>query len=211
MPTVPTVTPARRSDVGELAALMAEAFLEDPPMRALVGERDDLRERAEALYRAMLLAAPLRDGTIDVARTDDGPVGAAIWYAPGRGGPSVLHQLPQLRSYLRAFGAHRIRYAARVTSDVAAYHPHVRHWYLQAIGVLPAARGAGVGSALLAHRLAAIDAAGDAAYLESSTPRTGALYRRHGFGTLRPITVWPGAQPYAMWRPAREPSPTFAP
>lgn len=199
-----TVMPARRADVDALARLMADAFIEDPPMRALVGEQPDLRRRAESLYRAMLLATPLRDGTIDVAFHGDRPVGAAIWYAPGRAAASLLHHLPQLRWYVRAFGPGRVRYALRVTNAVAAYHPHAPHWYLQAIGVSPAERGAGVGSALLDHRLATIDAVGEAAYLESSTARTGALYRRHGFETLRPITVWPGAEPYAMWRPAHE-------
>lgn len=202
-----TVTSAVRRDVETLAPLMADAFIDDPPMRALVGERQDLRERAESLYRGMLLASPLRDGTLDVARDGERIVGAAIWYAPGRAGASLLHHLPQLRWYVGAFGPGRVRQALRVTNAVASYHPHVPHWYLQAIGVAPASRGAGVGSALLAHRLAAIDTAGEAAYLESSTARTGALYRRYGFETLRPITVWPGAAPYAMWRAAREAPP----
>lgn len=201
---MPTVTTAVRADVDALAPLMAEAFIEDPPLRALVGERPDLRQRAESLYRAMLLESPLHEGTIDLARDGDRIVGAAIWYAPGRASASLVHHLPQLRWYLRAFGARRLPYALRVTNDVAAYHPHVPHWYLQAIGVAPSARGSGVGSALLRHRLRAVDAAGEAAYLESSSARTGALYRRHGFETLRPITVWPGAEPYAMWRAARE-------
>jgi len=202
-----TVTTAVRSDVEPLARLMADAFIDDPPLRALVGECPDLRERAVSLYRGMLLASPLRDGTLDVARDGSRVVGAAIWYAPGRAGragASLAHHAPQLRWYLKAFGLGRARHALRVTNAVATYHPHVPHWYLQAIGVAPDSRGAGVGSALLVHRLARIDAVGEAAYLESSTARTGALYRRHGFETLRPITVWPGALPYAMWRPARE-------
>lgn len=197
-----TVTTATRADVDELATLLATAFQEDPSIRALLGtDRPDLLGRAVHLHRAMLTVRPIGAGTVDVARDGARTLGVAIWYAPGDLAVPLGAQLLHLRDYVGAFGPTGLRRALRITKAVAQYHPATPHWYLQSLGVSPAARGLGVGSALLAHRLAIADAAGDAAYLESSTPRTGRLYLRHGFTPLRPITAWPGARPWAMWRP----------
>jgi ribosomal protein S18 acetylase RimI-like enzyme len=74
---------------------------------------------------------------------------------------------------------------------------------LAEIGVSSAARGFGVGTLLLEHRLELIDHTRDAAYLESSTERNRALYRRHGFVELGIIEGLPSGAPMAMWRPRR--------
>lgn len=77
--------------------------------------------------------------------------------------------------------------------------------YLQAIGVGTEMHRQGIGSRLLRRRLSLIDAAGSGAYLESSTDQTSALYRRHGFIEIGPVTGFPGEKPpTAMWR---EPAP----
>src|SRR2546423_1534352 len=60
-------------------------------------------------------------------------------------------------------------------------HPDDRsHWYLFILGAEQTAQGRGLGSALLAHMLARVDAHGMPAYLESSNERNLALYGRHG-------------------------------
>ncbi|RIJ15247.1 hypothetical protein ACAD35_02866 [Clavibacter nebraskensis] len=69
-------------------------------------------------------------------------------------------------------------------------------------------RALGVGSALLAHGLARVDADGSAAYLESSTARNRALYLRDGFAEPGELTSLAGARPVAMWRAARVEAPT---
>ncbi|MWJ20017.1 N-acetyltransferase, partial [Clavibacter michiganensis subsp. michiganensis] len=81
------------------------------------------------------------------------------------------------------------------------------HWRLAEVGVGAAARGLGVGSALLAHGLARVDADGSAVYLESSTERNRALYLRNGFAELGELAGLAGARPVAMWRSARVESP----
>jgi ribosomal protein S18 acetylase RimI-like enzyme len=54
-------------------------------------------------------------------------------------------------------------------------------WYLDAIGVDPAEQGAGIGTELIRHGLAAAEAAGVDAFLETGQERNVAYYERFGF------------------------------
>jgi ribosomal protein S18 acetylase RimI-like enzyme len=83
-------------------------------------------------------------------------------------------------------------------------HPHdPPHWYLFILGVEQAAQGQGLGSALLAHMLARVDADGMPAYLESSNERNLALYGRHGFRVTAEVVIPGGPRIWPMWRKAR--------
>ncbi len=198
----PPVTPAAPADLEAAAWLLACAFTEDRPLRAIFRSRGPVEPaRSAPVFRALLREGPLRCGTVDVVRDAGGDVVAvAVWHAPAAGRTSLLGHLPLAGTYVRALGLEGTFRAARITGAVQAYHPRVPHWYLETIGVAPSARGQGLGSALLAHRLAAVDAQDVPAYLESSSRRSGTLYQRHGFAPLRRITVWPGAEPWSMWR-----------
>jgi ribosomal protein S18 acetylase RimI-like enzyme len=66
-------------------------------------------------------------------------------------------------------------------AGLARFHPADPYWYLWLIGVDPSAQSLGLGSALLKHKLKAIDEAGEIAFLESSNPRNIPFYLRHGF------------------------------
>jgi GNAT superfamily N-acetyltransferase len=84
-----------------------------------------------------------------------------------------------------------------------AQHPHdPSHWYLFILGTEPAAQGRGLGSVLLSHMLARIDADGLPAYLESSSDRNLALYGRHGFEITSEVAI-PGGP--MIWPMRREP------
>jgi puromycin N-acetyltransferase len=72
------------------------------------------------------------------------------------------------------------------------------------VAVTPEAQGSGVGTRLLRHRLAEIDDAGAAAYLEATTPASRQLYERLGFVEQRALDMTPSGQPVAMLRPAGE-------
>jgi ribosomal protein S18 acetylase RimI-like enzyme len=84
-----------------------------------------------------------------------------------------------------------------------AAHPTEPHWYLGVIATLPDRRGRGLGAALLAESLRAVDAAHLPAYLESSNPRNITLYERHGFEVSGRIDIDDGVFMTPMWRPAR--------
>jgi GNAT superfamily N-acetyltransferase len=83
---------------------------------------------------------------------------------------------------------------------MSAAHPEASHWYLGLIGTVPAARGQGLGSRLLAHTLALVDGDALPAYLEATSPRNAALYERFGFVRTGTIDVPDGPSLIAMWR-----------
>ena len=208
MPDV-SITAARPDQLDAAAAVLAEGFRDDPVMRGFVPRGPRRHARLVDLFAAMMRSIPRARRTVDVAVVDGDVVGAAVWEAPRTRASSPLslpvswEELGQLPRYLRALGLVGLVPAARHQATLAAPRPRLPHWYLGEIAVGDAARGLGVGTSLIEHRLAAVDEAGDAAYLESSTERNRALYRRMGFVELGPIRGLPGATPAAMWRPAR--------
>lgn len=197
------VVPATPADLPAVAAVLGEAFEDDPVIVGFVGPRDGRRERATHLFGA-LLAAEGDAAVVDVVRGHDGALlGAAVWELPGTDGATLPALLGQTPGFLRALGLGGVRRALTGRSAFARRRPAEDHWYLGQIGVTAAARGAGVGSRLLEHRLRFIDAAGVGAYLESSTERNRGLYRRHGFEPQGVIDGVPHAEPVAMWRAPR--------
>lgn len=196
-----TITPAAAADVPAAAAVLAEAFERDTVMGSLTSGSDQSRIRLAELFGALMRSGPLHGGRIDLARRDeDGAIlGAAIWETPGHR-TSFLRQLAELPAFARALGWDGLRAGMRIQSRLAAHRPAEPHWYLAQVGVGAEARGSGVGSALLASRLGAIDATGLPAYLESSNERNRALYRRMGFVSIATISGVPNASPAGMWR-----------
>ncbi|MBA0053925.1 GNAT family N-acetyltransferase [Streptomyces sp. AJS327] len=79
------------------------------------------------------------------------------------------------------------------------------YWYLSQTAVLPECRGRGYGGALLRRQLTRIDEERAGTWLEASTPRSRALYERHGFVAVGEPIVLPddGPQPQPMWRQGR--------
>lgn len=200
--TVFTIVPATPATVADTADVLASAFENETVMGSLITGRNR-RSRLAGLFRALMASGALATGRVDVARRDDdgAVLGAAIWEAPGHHA-SLFSQVRRAPEFLRALGWRGLPAALRLQGVLGAYRPAEPHWYLAQIGVGDAARGAGVGSALLTSRLAAIDASGMPAYLESSNERNRALYRRYGFTTIANVEGIPGASPAAMWRRA---------
>ena len=126
-------------------------------------------------------------------------LGAAMWLPPG-----VEPDSERLGALLSEYGAaERQSDLGEVMERMGQSHPHDPHWYLPLIGVDPALHGRGIGSALMRHALARVDADGLPAYLESSNPRNISLYERHGFEALDPIQVGTSPPVVPMFRRPR--------
>ncbi|GAA1580712.1 hypothetical protein GCM10009678_74270 [Actinomadura kijaniata] len=168
----------------------------------------DRIERLTLLYTAELRTGPARGGALDIARLDDGAIaGVAAWEGPRRPRPGDRWQrLRVLPLHMRAIG---VRHLGATLSRFAAARPTSPHWYLADIAVDDRARGLGVGSALLAHRLAAIDRQCLPAHLEATTPHSRRLYTRFGFQETARVDI--PSSPAAMTRPAAAPPPQGAP
>jgi GNAT superfamily N-acetyltransferase len=169
--------------------ILTEAFADDPLVGWLFPEPDG-RAQLQARFFYFQLADPAAE-----AYLIDGNQGASLWKAtnPATAGSAAAVDLEAV------FGEAGDRLWA-LEQALAPVRPAQDHLYLSCMGVVGDRRGAGLGSALLRHRL---DRANVAAYLEASSPRSRALYLRHGFEDLgAPVQVADSPLLWPMWRPA---------
>ncbi|MEV6819405.1 GNAT family N-acetyltransferase [Nocardiopsis dassonvillei] len=201
----PRIDTASRADIAACARIIARALHRDPVVRDIVPGEEDRIERLTLLYTAELRSGPARTGAIDVARSEDGAIlGVAAWEGPRRPGLGDRWQrLRALPLQVRAIGVRHLGATLSTLSHFEAARPRARHWYLADIAVDDRARGLGIGSALLTHRLAAIDRQGLPAHLEATTPESRRLYERFGFQETGRLDI--PSRPAAMTRPPAAP------
>lgn len=127
------------------------------------------------------------------------------WLKPDarRSPGGLIQKLSWLPFFIQVFGLARFTHGMAVIEAMEKNHPHEQHFYLTFVAVSPEYRGVGLGSRILKATLKQIDAAGMAAYVESSNPKNATFYERGGFGARKNIAPI-GAPPLiAMWRDAR--------
>ena len=193
-----TIRRGEIADIPAVSAMLAQSFENDPEMAAIIPPPEQRPERLQRMFAAQARHHYFPYGAVDLAFAGTQLLGAAMWAAPGHASPPPFALARMVPEYAAALGPHLWR-GLRAEQVAQRYHPHYDHWYLYVIGASPAAQGRGVGRALLEHGLARADSAGDAAYLEATTSRSAALYRRLGVVDL-------GNQPSGttgMWRPAK--------
>jgi len=191
---------ATQDDTPRIAAVLAEAFSHDPPMRWFMAVSPRRTERLRRLFMTLVPRFYISHGE---AWVSDEPLGAALWVEPGSWPAPARTQLATAPALLRAFGPHPRRAIAGVRT-IERGHPHEPHWYLDYIGVEPAARSRGTGAALLAPMLERCDAERVPAYLNAGSSRSRDLYARHGFEVTQRYELPFGGPP--LWRMWREPS-----
>ncbi|RBJ07274.1 N-acetyltransferase [Micromonospora provocatoris] len=186
---------ASTADAAVVTAILAEAFMRDP-VSGWVFPADDHRARVHPAFFGPFVALALRTGEVHVA--GDG-LGATLWLPTGEGDDA--EEGDEFDEMEAAIGAEAMKRFGVLDEMMSARHPAEPHWYLPFIAVHPDHHGKGVGSALLRNKLAELDQAGTAAYLEASSPRNAALYERLGF-RRRPVTLDlpEGPSLYPMWR-----------
>ncbi|WP_431879974.1 GNAT family N-acetyltransferase [Micromonospora marina] len=186
---------ASTADAAVVTAILAEAFMRDP-VSGWIFPADDHRARVHPGFFGPFVALALRTGEVHVA--GDG-LGATLWLPTGDGHDA--DEGDEFDGMEAAIGTEAMKRFGVLDEMMSARHPAEPHWYLPFIAVHPDHHGKGVGSALLRNKLAELDQAGTAAYLEASTPRNAALYERLGF-RRRPITLDlpEGPSLYPMWR-----------
>ncbi len=194
-----SIRTAGTADLEAVVDVLTAAFQDDPLMTWAFPDATIRRRRLHGLWTFMAGDGYLPRGVSTVVPGGDG---AALWAAPGDGLDGEFWSANGSRFVTLLEGD--VERLGSLSEQMDAHHPHDRdHWYLMAIGVSPAAQGRRLGSALLAHTLAAADAAGAPAYLEATSPRSRALYERSGFEVLAEMRA-PGGPPlWAMWRQPR--------
>ena len=192
-----TAHPATDGERSGVVAALCAAFVDDRIYRWMVPDDEQRRGSAAKFYSRFVGACWPHGG---VYAAGDGQ-GAALWLPPGaqlagdddaeRFVGDLLATCPDEASSQRQ---------AQVFEMLDDNHPTEAHWYLAFMGVHPSGQGRGIGGALLKAVLAQADRDGMPAYLEASCPDNQRLYERHGFQTMRELTVADCPAIYAMWR-----------
>lgn len=192
-----TVQRAAPGDWRKVADITAEAFREDPVNRYVFGTEEGIRAAMRVLARDVYVPAGY-SYTI-------GDRGASMWLPPGtRAHVPLLSQVRLALGQVRHGSRGAIRRVLKLGELLDQHHPDTPHMYLFTIGTRAAARGEGVGKALLAPVLAACDRAGVPVYLENSNPANHGFYVAHGFEKTAEFAVGPGGPTMTpMWRAPR--------
>jgi len=188
------VRPASVADVPVLAAVLADAFTDDPLMTwAFPGPERTARLAAMFGFLAQHRYVP--PGACTLLEGDEA---GALWLPTGFEDDGAF------------FEQHGEAFVGALEGDVERLlvlgeamgetHPHDPHWYLLAIGVASSAQGRGLGSVLLAHTLAQVDERNEPAYLEATSARSRLLYERFGFEVLEERRAGDSPPFWPMWR-----------
>jgi GNAT superfamily N-acetyltransferase len=161
------------------AAAVAARGMRDNPIHVMVfGPDPDRRTVALArLFRALFAAAPaaplvaLRAGYI-VGVCGAAPPGTCRLPAPA---------MPRVIAALARTGLGPLRRTLRWLEAWSRRDPAEPHWHLGPVVVDGGLQGLGIGSRMLAARIAEIDARGESAWLETDKPENVVFYQRAGF------------------------------
>ena len=189
---------ATAADLDGVVSVLTAAFHDDPLMAWAFPDAGSRSRRLGALWTFMSAEAYLPRGGSTVVPAAIDADAAALWLAPGEHLGAAFWA-----AHGSAFAAaleHDLDRLSALSEQMDAHHPAEPHWYLLAIGVSPDRQGGRLGSALLAHTLAIADDAGAPAYLEATSPRSRALYERHGFVATAELALPDGPPVWPMWR-----------
>jgi GNAT superfamily N-acetyltransferase len=126
----------------------------------------------------------------------------ALWVPPGVPELEEVDEADLEEALDRVCGA-RAALVLEGFERFAAIRPTTPHWYLSMLATRPDHRGRGLGMALVADRLRALDNDGLPAHLESTNPANLERYSQVGFELSGSFELPGGPTVDTMWRPAR--------
>jgi GNAT superfamily N-acetyltransferase len=194
--TTAEVRKARPADAAAVASALAAAFTDDPVFRWILPDDTARPAATRAFFDLVVEILAPHD---DTWTTTGGVTGAALWVPAGRA-PMSDDRADRFAAELAELCAPHDGRILELVGLMDQLHPHEPHEYLWFVGVVPAAQGRGLGSALIAPVLQRADRAGHPAYLEATSPQNKALYERHGFRAAAPFAVAGGPPLWPMWR-----------
>ncbi|MEU1983279.1 N-acetyltransferase [Nocardia sp. NPDC019395] len=192
-----TTRVATSSDVPEAAAVLAEAFADDPLMTAIWPDQRQRRNALPRYFTASLRHFHIPRGGVRVATGIDDTIAAvAVWDPPGQWETNLtttIRALPDLLPALRT----RATAAITIRRTLDQRHPHKpKHWYLVNIGTTRKSRGQGYAARLITERLTVETPT--RAYLVCTHTDNVSYYNRFGFTVTESFALPTGERP-TMW------------
>ncbi|WP_165189778.1 GNAT family N-acetyltransferase [Caulobacter soli] len=188
---------AERDDVPAMVALLAAAFVDDPPLAWILPDRADRQSRLATFFEP-IIKGTMRNG---LALRSPGDEAVTLWRLPGGIHPGFIETLSGMPAFVRALGDGAKR-AQVLSRSLRTREPDFPYRYLQFAGVAPALKGKGWGGRAVRAGLAQARAAGVPVYLETSKAENVAFYRHLGFNVLQEWDV-PEGGPHVwsmLWR-----------
>lgn len=204
MSAPPSVRLARDDERATASRILTDAFVDEDGLNYWLKQGAAKTRARRIFFDAAVGDVVHADRQLYLAEDNGVPLGSAIWLKPG----DKAFDLPPLRELMltpllfRVAGFEGMGKATALGRKLGELHPKVAHAHLVFLGVSPSAQGRGVGSAILKHTLAPLDAAGIPAYLEATSERNIALYERHGFAISGEFKL-PGLHMRTMFREPR--------
>ena len=187
----------------QVSTVLGRAFINDPPLRAVLPGVTDPIERARCLgdLFSVVLKIQRQRGQPVFGIVQDGKVLAAAVvegvHSPSMGA-MVLSGLATIPRTVAALGLGGLVRAIRLGNELSRNHPPQPHLYLSLLGADPDHRGRHYGIALLDHLCELAQARPDVigVYLDTGTEANVGYYQRAGYeviGEMKPLGV-------RMWR-----------
>jgi ribosomal protein S18 acetylase RimI-like enzyme len=186
--SAPELAPLRADEVRAGAGLLGRAFCENAMNRVVAPGSPARRERSNAAGMRAVLPLARERGLALAARQGGRLAGVLIALPPG----VAMLGRPSWAALLRLLlvqGPGVVGRWSAVAEALQLHRPAAPHAYLATLGVEPALQRAGIGRALLAFWLAAVDAGKQRAYLETDSIRNVGWYERFGFAVRAELTV----------------------
>lgn len=185
---------ATQSDWKKVADITAEGFAEDPVNRYVFGNPRAILSGMRVMARDIYL----KRGFSHL----HGDSGSTLWLPPGVDGEfSTLTLLKFALGQIQHGRKGALQRGQELGARMTEHHPKDPHYYLFAITTREAARGKGVGKALLDPVLAHADREGLPVYLENSNPANTGFYTSRGFKRVTLFEVGDGGPVMEpMWR-----------
>lgn len=180
--------------------MLAQAMQQEASLLTFI-EGKQLLRRLRTYLAAEMHATLAGGGAVDIVRDTAGVViAAAVWEQPGYRAP-LLQTLRHGPSMLEAARWKGLRNWIALRPEFLRFRPQAPHWHLVRLATDARFRRRGLGTTLLQHRLAKVDAARDIAHLEASSHDSTRLYRRLGFAATGEIRLLADNRVLVMTRP----------
>jgi len=190
-------------ELAAIVALSSRAFFDDPFFMYMLPDDALRRSRLPIFFRSVFTHMGTYGRIVTVRDDADTAVGVAAWLTTGGYPLPVGLQLRQMPSAFRAFyrRPNLLLAGNRYVAALARAHRKDPHWYLMVLCCDPPFQRSGIGTMLLEHALADVDAEGVGSHLETPRDDNVAYYRRFGYELTETLTPVDGGPPYyAMWR-----------
>lgn len=185
-------------DADGMVQSFCQAFADDPGLAWIWPNRDD------RIVRLPYFFAPIVGGTLANGVGVRSECGAAVslWRRPGAITPTAEEMTPFHADMTQAFGSGGQR-SQLMGAALKAHQPaDYPWWYLQFIGVSPAAQGTGLGGAVIREGLELAAAQGLPVYVEVMNTDNLGYYHHVGFETVAEFDI-PDSGPHVwamLWR-----------